>query len=69
MVKEIHVEGLDAYQKAVAENEGKTIFALFSGSTDADGNNWCPDCVSGIVTLISIANGDLALSSSSETVL
>ncbi|XP_048780331.2 thioredoxin domain-containing protein 17-like [Ostrea edulis] len=46
MVKKIHVEGLDAYQKAVAENEGKTIFALFSGSTDADGNNWCPDCVS-----------------------
>ncbi|XP_062613828.1 thioredoxin domain-containing protein 17-like [Saccostrea cucullata] len=45
MVKEIHVEGLEAYKKAVSENQGKTIFALFSGSTDADGNSWCPDCV------------------------
>ena len=47
MVKEIHVEGLEAYKKAVNENKGKTIFALFSGSTDADGKSWCPDCVTG----------------------
>lgn len=47
MVKEIHVQGLEAYKKAVGENKGKTIFALFSGSTDADGKSWCPDCVTG----------------------
>lgn len=47
MVKEIHVQGLEAYKKAVDENKGKTIFALFSGSTDADGKSWCPDCVTG----------------------
>lgn len=47
MVKEIHVQGLEAYKKAVDENKGKTIFALFSGSTDANGKSWCPDCVTG----------------------
>ena len=47
MVIEVHVEGLDNYKKAADEHKGKVIFALFSGSTDSEGNNWCPDCVAG----------------------
>ena len=47
MVKEIHVEGIQAFKKAVEENKGKTIFAHFSGSPGEDGQNWCPDCVKG----------------------
>ena len=47
MVIEVHVEGLDNYKKAANEHKGKVIFALFSGSTDSEGNNWCPDCVAG----------------------
>ncbi|XP_076453219.1 thioredoxin domain-containing protein 17-like [Babylonia areolata] len=45
MVQEIHVEGFDAFNKAIEDNKGKTVFALFSGSKDANGANWCPDCV------------------------
>nr|AVK42937.1 thioredoxin domain containing-protein [Oncomelania hupensis hupensis]7XQ3_A Chain A, Thioredoxin domain-containing protein 17 [Oncomelania hupensis]7XQ3_B Chain B, Thioredoxin domain-containing protein 17 [Oncomelania hupensis]7XQ3_C Chain C, Thioredoxin domain-containing protein 17 [Oncomelania hupensis]7XQ3_D Chain D, Thioredoxin domain-containing protein 17 [Oncomelania hupensis] len=45
MVKEIHVEGFEAYSKAAEENNGKNIFALFCGSKDANGESWCPDCV------------------------
>ncbi|KAK7478253.1 hypothetical protein BaRGS_00030511 [Batillaria attramentaria] len=45
MVKQIHVEGYDAFNKAVEENKGQKIFALFSGSKDASGGSWCPDCV------------------------
>ena len=45
MVIEVHVEGLDNYKKAADEHKGKVIFVLFSGSTDSEGNNWCPDCV------------------------
>ncbi|KAK7088260.1 thioredoxin domain-containing protein 17-like [Littorina saxatilis] len=45
MVKEVHVEGHDAYNKAVEENKGSTTFALFCGSKDENGGSWCPDCV------------------------
>lgn len=45
MVVEVHVEGLDAYKKALNEHKGKTVFALFSGSMDSQGKSWCPDCV------------------------
>ena len=48
MVKKIEVEGHDAFMKAVSENEGKEIFALFSGSVNANGESWCPDCVVGM---------------------
>ncbi len=47
MVKEIHVEGHAAYVKAVEENKGKQLFAIFCGSKDASGASWCPDCVTG----------------------
>ena len=47
MVVEVHVEGFDAYQKEVEENKGKTIFALFCGSKNENGDSWCPDCVVG----------------------
>ncbi|XP_025092057.1 thioredoxin domain-containing protein 17-like [Pomacea canaliculata] len=45
MVKEILVEGYEEYVKAAAENKGKQVFALFSGSKDANGESWCPDCL------------------------
>lgn len=47
MVKEIFVEGYEEYVKAAAENKGKQVFALFSGSKDANGESWCPDCLTG----------------------
>ena len=47
MVQEVHVEGYDAYNKAVEENKGKQVFAMFCGSKDANGASWCPDCVTG----------------------
>lgn len=47
MVKEILVEGYEEYVKAAAENKGKQVFALFSGSKDANGESWCPDCLTG----------------------
>lgn len=45
MVDSLHVEGISAFDEAVKDHPGKTIFALFSGSFDDKGNNWCPDCV------------------------
>lgn len=44
MVKEVHVEGFEALQKAVDEHKGHQIFVLFSGSLGSDGISWCPDC-------------------------
>ena len=47
MAKVIRVEGFDAYKSEVEKNKDKTVFALFSGSKDANGASWCPDCVTG----------------------
>lgn len=30
--------------QVVEQHSGKTIFAYFSGSKDAEGKSWCPDC-------------------------
>eukprot|EP00128_Syssomonas_multiformis_P015505 Colp12_sorted_trinity150504_noHs@35374 len=47
MGKFIAVEGFEAVQKAIAENKGKgDVYLWFSGSKDASGKSWCPDCVS-----------------------
>jgi hypothetical protein len=40
----ITVEGYEALNKALKEQSGK-VFVLFSGSPNADGVSWCPDCV------------------------
>eukprot|EP00058_Branchiostoma_floridae_P009365 XP_002594853.1 hypothetical protein BRAFLDRAFT_124440 [Branchiostoma floridae] len=45
MVVSVKVEGLSAFLEAVEKHKGKTIFALFTGSHDAQGKSWCPDCV------------------------
>ncbi|XP_003469685.1 thioredoxin domain-containing protein 17 isoform X1 [Cavia porcellus] len=42
---EVSVSGFEEFNRAVAEHPGKTIFAYFSGSKDAGGKSWCPDCV------------------------
>lgn len=53
MVKTIHVEGYDAVKKAIKENSSiQDLFVLFSGSKDANGVSWCPDCVAGLYYLI-----------------
>ncbi len=41
------VEGFDAFKSKIKELEGKKdeiVIVLFSGSKDADGKSWCPDC-------------------------
>ncbi|EGW06936.1 thioredoxin domain-containing protein 17 isoform X1 [Cricetulus griseus] len=43
--KEVNVSGFEEFDQAVKEHKGKTIFAYFSGSKDAEGKSWCPDCV------------------------
>nr|ABK63289.1 thioredoxin-related protein 14 [Branchiostoma belcheri tsingtauense] len=45
MVVSEKVEGLSAFLEVVEKHKGKTIFALFTGSHDAQGKSWCPDCV------------------------
>ncbi|ESO97430.1 hypothetical protein LOTGIDRAFT_214285 [Lottia gigantea] len=45
MVAEVSVEGYEAYKKAAEENKSKLVFALFCGSVNANGESWCPDCV------------------------
>ncbi|KAK7804157.1 hypothetical protein U0070_022465, partial [Myodes glareolus] len=42
---EVSVSGFEEFDQAVKEHQGKTIFAYFSGSKDAEGKSWCPDCV------------------------
>lgn len=44
---EVSVSGFEEFDQAVKEHQGKTIFAYFSGSKDAEGKSWCPDCVEG----------------------
>ncbi|XP_069136533.1 thioredoxin domain-containing protein 17-like [Argopecten irradians] len=45
MVLKEHVEGFADFEKKAEEYKDKQIFVLFSGSVDAEGKNWCPDCV------------------------
>ncbi|XP_071533946.1 thioredoxin domain-containing protein 17-like [Panulirus ornatus] len=47
MVQKFEVEGFDAFVEQVDsfKSSGKPIFVLFSGSKDAQGKSWCPDCV------------------------
>lgn len=44
MAQEVHVDGYDAYIKALKENQGKILFTLFFGTKDTNGKSWCPDC-------------------------
>lgn len=51
--KFIKVEGIEAFNKTIAEleKEGGDVFVLFSGSKDpSTGTSWCPDCVAGKLT-------------------
>ncbi len=48
MVSKVHVEGLDAFMAEVEKHSGKTVYALFCGTKDAEGKSWCPDCVTGM---------------------
>lgn len=47
MVKKYKVEGFEAFQSKVSElaATGDDVFVMFSGSKNADGVSWCPDCV------------------------
>ncbi|CAL4253032.1 unnamed protein product [Meganyctiphanes norvegica] len=47
MVQKIKVEGFDAFIAEVdkVKGSGAPIFVLLSGSKDASGKSWCPDCV------------------------
>ena len=45
--EEVSVYGYEEFTQAVEQHSGKTIFAYFSGSKDAEGKSWCPDCVQG----------------------
>ncbi|EPY86719.1 hypothetical protein CB1_000301025 [Camelus ferus] len=45
--KEVSVSGYEDFMQAVEQHNGKTVFAYFSGSKDAEGKSWCPDCVQG----------------------
>ncbi|XP_077021735.1 thioredoxin domain-containing protein 17 [Tamandua tetradactyla] len=43
--EEVRVSGFEEFNQALKQNNGKTIFAYFTGSKDAGGKSWCPDCV------------------------
>ncbi|XP_004684803.1 PREDICTED: thioredoxin domain-containing protein 17 [Condylura cristata] len=43
--EEINVSGFEAFNQAVKQHKDKAIFAYFTGSKDAAGRSWCPDCV------------------------
>lgn len=45
--EEVSVSGFEDFTRAVEQHKGKTIFAYFTGSKDAEGKSWCPDCVLG----------------------
>ena len=47
MVKTHKVEGFDAFKARVEElaGSGADVFVMFSGSKNAEGVSWCPDCV------------------------
>lgn len=41
------MSGFEDFSRAVEQHKDKTIFAYFTGSKDAEGKSWCPDCVEG----------------------
>lgn len=41
------MSGFEEFNLAVEQHKGKTIFAYFTGSKDAEGKSWCPDCMQG----------------------
>ncbi|XP_004433300.2 PREDICTED: thioredoxin domain-containing protein 17 [Ceratotherium simum simum] len=43
--EEVRVSGFEEFSRAVEQHKGKIIFAYFTGSKDAGGKSWCPDCV------------------------
>ena len=47
MARVSKVEGYDAFKAKISElaSAGGDIFVMFSGSKDASGVSWCPDCV------------------------
>ena len=50
MVQHIKAEGFQEFKSVMNEIESKKlteVFVLFSGSKDANGQSWCPDCVEG----------------------
>jgi len=47
MARKLHIEGYEALQKALQDNQGNMIFVLFTGSAAEGGQSWCPDCVKG----------------------
>lgn len=38
---EVSVSGYEEFMQVVEQHSGKTIFAYFSGSGDAEGKSWC----------------------------
>ena len=47
MAQLIKVEGFEAFKAKLSELTagGGDVFVMFSGSKDASGVSWCPDCV------------------------
>lgn len=47
VVKRVTVSGITEYLRAVEQYKASSLhmFALFTGSLDADGESWCSDCV------------------------
>jgi len=45
MVKEITTEGFEELESCLKKLEKQTVFVLFTGTPDANGASWCPDCV------------------------
>ncbi|KAM4701401.1 thioredoxin domain-containing protein 17 [Discoglossus pictus] len=42
---EVKVQGYEEFSKEVEKHKGKAVFIYFSGSKNAEGVSWCPDCV------------------------
>lgn len=45
MIEQVKVEGYEAFMAEIEKHKAKVVYALFSGSKDANGKSWCPDCV------------------------
>ena len=62
MAKVTKVEGFDAFKAKVSElsSAGGDLFVMFSGSKDARGVSWCPDCVSA-EPVVTVSRGLTAL--------
>ena len=51
MASRTNIEGYEEFCKSIDDfsKQNKQIYVLFSGSKDASGKSWCPDCVKGIL--------------------